>query len=43
MPQITIQSFESVQEYTDYISSLHAKYDRVIDRIDEMKTIINQG
>lgn len=38
-----LQEFETVQDYTDYINQLHAKYDSVIDRIDEMKQLINRN
>lgn len=39
---IVAQTFESAQEYSDYISNLHAQYDTLQDRIDEMKTLINK-
>jgi chromosome segregation ATPase len=42
MPEITPNTFESVQEYNDYLNQLHGRYDTLQDRINEMKNIINQ-
>lgn len=39
---IKLQQYESGQEYADYLNSLHAQYDTLTDRIDEMRTLINQ-
>jgi hypothetical protein len=37
-----LQVFDSQQEYKNYINTIHAQYDTLQDRIDEMKTLINQ-
>lgn len=42
LQHITAQQFESVQEYVDYLNTLHAQYDTLTDRINQLKTIINQ-
>lgn len=34
--------FDTEQEYTDYINQLHAKYDTIGDRIDEVRTFIQE-
>jgi chromosome segregation ATPase len=39
---INVPSFDSEQEYVNYINTLHAQYDTLQDRIDEMRTLINQ-
>lgn len=40
---IELQQYDSIQEYVDYVNTLHARYDNLIDRINEMKQVINRG
>ena len=42
LDKVEVQSFDSTQEYVNYINTIHAQYDTLQDRIDEMKTLINQ-
>lgn len=39
---INVPKFDSQQEYVNYINTIHAKYDTLQDRIDEMRILINQ-
>ena len=39
---VEVHTFDSAQEYKNYINTIHAQYDTLQDRIDEMKTLINQ-
>jgi uncharacterized coiled-coil DUF342 family protein len=39
---VEVHTFDSTQEYKNYINTIHAQYDTLQDRIDEMKTLINQ-
>jgi len=41
LDNISLQSFESVQEYIDYLNTLHANYDYLTDKIIDLRTIIN--
>jgi DNA repair exonuclease SbcCD ATPase subunit len=42
IPHAEVQVFDSEQEYVNYINTIHAQYDTLQDRIDEMRTLINQ-
>ena len=42
LDRVDVQVFDSEQEYINYINTIHAKYDTLQDRIDEMRTLINQ-
>jgi hypothetical protein len=40
---IELQDYDSIQTYSDYVNTLHARYDSLIDRINEMKNLINRN
>ena len=40
---IELQNYDSIQTYSDYVNTLHARYDSLIDRINDMKNLINRN
>ena len=40
---IELQTYNSEQEYADYINTLHARYDNMLDRINEIRQTINRN